>query len=229
MTTTKQVQQLVKPLLERNRDVVLIGRSLYLVPFTHIARSVVIDRCSDVDGFVPSWTFKETYRPTDMFAKSFGWYADRLAHPVTKSGNWLVTDPTMAGDLLSYLETDILPWLRSVDTLEKYLQAVRGHRDAEVHLAREVGLFPSIVLGDLTNAQAIWRTIGPEYVKGRDTGWRYYQPVYDKICNLGEPLMAGDRAALARLLHRWEEDNILGTKVAPYWVPAPFPLEGAPV
>lgn len=49
--------------------------------------------------------------------------------------------------------------------------------------------------------------------------------VYDQFCLLTEPLMAGDRAALARLLHGWEASNMIGTKLEPYWRSTPFPLE----
>ena len=47
------------------------------------------------------------------------------------------------------------------------------------------------------------------------------------IIPVAEPLLAGDRAALARILHGWEADNIRGTKIEPFWEPTPFPLEDA--
>jgi hypothetical protein len=47
------------------------------------------------------------------------------------------------------------------------------------------------------------------------------------IIPVAEPLLAGDRAALATILHGWEADNIRGTKIEPYWEPTPFPLEDA--
>lgn len=51
------------------------------------------------------------------------------------------------------------------------------------------------------------------------------QPMYDRLCLIGEPLMADDRAGLAALLHRWEAENIVGSPLEPYWVAERFPLE----
>ena len=38
--------------------------------------------------------------------------------------------------------------------------------------------------------------------------------------------MDDDRAALAAILHRWERENIAGTKAEAIWTPSSFPLEG---
>ncbi len=37
--------------------------------------------------------------------------------------------------------------------------------------------------------------------------------------------MDDDRAALATILHRWERENVAGTKAEAIWTPSPFPLE----
>ena len=42
---------------------------------------------------------------------------------------------------------------------------------------------------------------------------------------VAEPLVADDRATLAKILHAWEASNIRGTKVERYWEPTPFSLE----
>jgi len=64
-----------------------------------------------------------------------------------------------------------------------------------------------------------------KYVPGIITPDASSQYVYDQWCLLTEPLMAGDRVALARLLHDWETTNIIGMKLEPYWLSTPFPLE----
>ena len=46
-----------------------------------------------------------------------------------------------------------------------------------------------------------------------------------QLAAVAEPLMAGDRPALAKILHAWEAANVRGTEVDPYWEPTPFPLE----
>lgn len=46
-----------------------------------------------------------------------------------------------------------------------------------------------------------------------------------QLAAVAEPLMAGDRPALAKILHEWETANVRGTELEPYWEPTPFPLE----
>jgi hypothetical protein len=47
------------------------------------------------------------------------------------------------------------------------------------------------------------------------------------VRSVSAPLLAGDRAALATLLHGREADNIRGTEIQPYRGPTPIPLEDA--
>jgi hypothetical protein len=37
--------------------------------------------------------------------------------------------------------------------------------------------------------------------------------------------MAGDRAAMAKILHDWEAANVRGTELEPFRKRTPFPLE----
>ncbi len=52
MTTTSQVFQTLKPVLARNPDLVLMGRSLFLKPVRHMLKGIFIDRSSDKNEFV---------------------------------------------------------------------------------------------------------------------------------------------------------------------------------
>lgn len=47
------------------------------------------------------------------------------------------------------------------------------------------------------------------------------------VRSVSEPLLAGDRAALATLLHGREADSIRGTEIQPYRGPTPVPPEDA--
>jgi len=84
-----------------------------------------------------------------------------------------------------------------------------------------------IALRDLDAARRVWHRLPQSYRDGLNpadgscfrTRW---SEMHDTIV---EPLLADDRAALARILHGWEADNIRRAGYEPYWDPTPFPLE----
>ena len=84
-----------------------------------------------------------------------------------------------------------------------------------------------VALGEIPAPQAEWRLVREEYVPGMVFEEEGRQCYYDQWCQLTEPLMSGDRAALARLRHNWESFNVVGTKLEPPWHPTPFSLESA--
>lgn len=54
---------------------------------------------------------------------------------------------------------------------------------------------------------------------------RKYRAKRRRILEIVEPLQAGDRAALAAILHRWEAEAVGIHKVERYWEPTRFPIE----
>ncbi|SFK45731.1 hypothetical protein SAMN04488125_10224 [Methylorubrum salsuginis] len=82
-----------------------------------------------------------------------------------------------------------------------------------------------IALGNLNLARCWWQRVEalPElHYPHQDARWRTWSL---RIRSLREPLMDDDRAALAAILHRWERENVAGTKAEAIWAPTPFPLE----
>ena len=82
-----------------------------------------------------------------------------------------------------------------------------------------------IALGNLNLARCWWQQVeaSPEVRYPHfDQFWERWR---QRILSLREPLMDDDRAALAAILHRWERENVAGTKAEAIWMPSPFPLE----
>lgn len=52
-----------------------------------------------------------------------------------------------------------------------------------------------------------------------------YRAERRRYLEIAEPLRAGDRAAIAAILHRWEAEAARIHKVERYWEPTPFPIE----
>ena len=130
----------------------------------------------------------------------------------------------MVADLIEAIEAVALPKLNFYGTPQGYATLpVREHR---IHYEpREDRMLVYIAVGDLEAARKIWHEQEPLY-RGKtyhpDSLLHRWQAQLDAVA---EPLLAGDRPALARILHDWEAANVSGTEIERYWEPTPFPLE----
>lgn len=130
----------------------------------------------------------------------------------------------MIADAIAMIETHALPKLQCFGTPEGYTRL--PHRANWVHYEpREDRMLALIAAGDLDAARTIWHEQEPKY-----RGKTYHPDSLPhrwqmQLAVVAEPLLAGDRRALARILHGWEDANVRGTKIEPYWELTPFPLE----
>lgn len=134
----------------------------------------------------------------------------------------------MIADAIDVIEKEVLPLLRSINTLEAHAAFYRPRFDGYQVESPEHRLLVDIALGNLDAARASCRELEGEYRDNKHLDWWLYQNNRTIVMTVAEPLFAGDRAALAKILHGWEADNIRGTKLERYWEPTPFPLETAP-
>ena len=117
-----------------------------------------------------------------------------------------------------------MPKLKYYGTPEGY--ATLPPREHRIHYEpREDRMLVHIAVGDLDAARTIWREQEPLY-QGKtyhpDSLLHRWQT---QLAAVAEPLLAGDRPALAQILHGWEAANVRGTEIERYWESTPFPLE----
>lgn len=226
MTTTRQVKALVRPLLERHRDLVFLSPTfLCLVPVHHVARVIGIRRSSSADGFQVEWRLFEQFIPQVSWVRTLGW-CDQPVWPtkgVGGHGFWQWSYPGMADDFIGQVETVALPLLRSLDTLEACATIIRNHRMAEFCMGPHWRLAVDAAFGDLDSARTNWEIVRPRHEAALSGPQRDRGP--DRFLELGDALVANDRAAVARVLHLVEAEHIAGSPLEPYWQPTPFPLE----
>jgi hypothetical protein len=233
MSSSTQLRRLLRTLMQRNSDLVLLsGRVLGFVPATHFGRCICIDNHPSRGYFGVEWQMHHFFEP--MFGSSVK--GGRTRCPIGRStrykpkgqgGLFEWDDPTMPGDFIDQVEAEILPLFRSLDTLEKSVQFVATYPHLPLNVWPLWMALTHVALGNIAAAQELWRPLIPEYVAGRISKNEDIQYQHDQWCRLTDPLMAGDRAALARLLHEWEARQIIGSKLEPYWKPTPFPIEQA--
>lgn len=223
MTTAAQVKKMVRPLLERHPDLVLVGRQIYLAPVHHFARAIIIGRTSSAEHFDPRWAVVHLFEARRFFPLNWG---GLLSDP--HQGHWwsAKNDPMVADALVRAIEEQALPWLRTMSTLDLYLAFVS--QNLSRHHLYDNGasqIIAYVACGYLAAARKIWE-------KHREN-WSTDKSHYDdedrakfrRLRELGVCLDADDRVGLARLLHEWEAQTVKNFKIEHLWEPTPFPLE----
>jgi hypothetical protein len=220
MTTVAQVKQAVKPLLERNPDVALVGRLVVVKPVHHILRGIYIDRSSDPLEFVPTWSVIVMCEPRRDFGYRWG---GRVYGP---PGGWNINDPNLPVLMCEAIEREALLPMRSIGTIDDFVKFTSKERfpDTYLDLYHMRKILVDVARGDLQSAGSIC-----DYMK-TDRARRWYLPdmqeQYDRVTKELCPLIiANDRGGLARLLHEYEEGSVRAMKLEKYWEPTPFPID----
>ncbi|MET0258413.1 MAG: hypothetical protein ABW179_07505 [Methylobacterium sp.] len=229
MTNLRQRQQIYRPLLDRNPDLVQLDKYwLCISPIRHMQLRVIIDRTSEADCCDPKWYIWSSFlNSTDLTGMGgFYWWVKRPL--VWQERSWLWSAPAMIEELIGIIETETLPLLRKLDTLEAYAAFYRETFDRYWHAEWAPDrMLVDIALGDLDAARRIWEALPQSYHEGvRNSDGLYFRNRWTEIRNtIVGPLLADDRPALARILHEWEADNVRRAGYEPYWESTPFPLE----
>jgi hypothetical protein len=221
LTTRQQIKKLFAPLLERNSDLVLVGRNLLIKPIRHFARSITIDRTSSADLFQPQTASTDLFRGVKWFPLGTG---NRLFRdPKGPTRLWLWSDPSMPEEFDRVIECDVLPELRAIQTLDDYYRYVKSIHREHFPFAWDLRIVFCIALGRLDEAREIMtderaaRTILPYNHHSAGLG--------DRLKELGSGVSGGDRALLAEALHKWEAYSVEKLKLTEIWERTPFPLE----
>lgn len=218
MTTAAQVKKLLRPLLDQHADTALVGRRLVVRPVTHILRSVFIDSSSNKDRFTPTWEVNMMFERGSDGGPTWG----KEMYPVFE-GNWLLTRPGISDTTCERIEEIALPVLRSVNSISDFVAFTTKERFPSTRLNafpfRKV--YADIALGDFDAANESCERVVEKRRKSD-----YIAEILDPIIHDVWPLVRKrDKAALAKMLHRWEAEAAKRMKLEDIWEPTPFPLE----
>lgn len=229
MTTAREIRDLVRPLLERNSDLALVGKNfLWFRPIGHVGRLILLDRTGRATCFAVRWHLTEFFMPETHRWDSLGRCNEQISRSNGFYGGtgWYWTDPTIREDVITRVEADALSVLRPLDTTRKCLEFARTYPPSDGYLGPSWHLVAAIALGELDRAREIWAGMGGYYRRGVPVDWDH-APSFHRYRMLDEPLIADDRAALAAILKGWAAENVKGSPLEPYWEPGPLPIEDA--
>ncbi len=224
MTTAAQVKKLVEPLLEKQQDLALVGRWIFVKPIRHFARGIFIGHMLDAAKFRPQWAVVHLFQRQRFFPLDWGEWLYNDASP--RPGSWRISDPDISSALIEQIEQRALPALRAMTTLDDYLSFVSGHYFRhQLFDWPDSRLIVDAALGNLDAARMIY--------KENVALWSEEVPTYDDedrehlsdLLKLGSLVIADDRAGVARTLHEWEAVTVKNFKIEHLWEPSPFPIE----
>lgn len=218
MTTASQIRKLVKPLLERNPDLVLHGRWLFVMPVHHILRGIFFDRTGEAARCRPKWAVINLFRPTSNVDLKYG---ELLAG--ANGYLWYWDDPEMPSMLFNVIENYALPTIRKVVSIDDFVELASS---AERFSGQELSGFPhlkvpiDVARGNLKSACSICCEVNEWVASLEDED--PLKIVVNGLC----PLLAdNDVQGLIRQLHAWEEYTVKQLKLEKIWERTPFPIE----
>jgi hypothetical protein len=226
LTTKRQVRSLLEPLVERHTDFVLLDKVgnaqiLALRPVHHLLRFIFVDRTGNADVFNPKLAFMDLFRSADSLRLQLS----ELLYPYGpyRRGLWSWADPNVSRIFAEMVERDALPKLRSLTTLQDYLDRLLPKDTADWKFYRNTRVVFGIALGDLDLARDLLPEVNhPPFIRALN---EQRAGLADRLVQQGARLNQDDRRALAQLLHRWERESVQKLNLAAVWEPTAFPLE----
>ena len=132
----------------------------------------------------------------------------------------------MPSEFCGVLESQILPMLRPLDTLEAVVKWAKDQKPKLNILESSplANLSLAIALGDLDAAKRMLAVLEA------GNNWLWERPENREAtafvaAALRDKLEAGDREGLAAQLHAWEAERVARLGLQDIWQPSPFPIE----
>ncbi len=224
MTTKKQIKALFGRLIARNDDLAVSGRFVVVKPLRHVLRSISIDRSSDADFPQFYWHIGHAFSPS---ARLQGLCLGNFWIPRERPDHW--SQPGFAEAAIDMIEQQVLPMLRRVQTIEDMFRVEGVPRSAEydnsLRLYEPHQMHMHAAFGRLDEARAIYERTKDWYLNLKF--FRRWD--FEKASQLGALAAAGDRRAVAALLHQWEEEFVARAGLGAIYERTPFPLESGPM
>jgi len=219
LTTQKQLEQLVKPLLKEDPSLLLRGRFLMLTPIQHHVCSLLIDRSSTPEEFVvevrPKFlALAGNKGPFRMAWPSFFWPYDRF---------WRVDEPEYPLNRRMQLKYSLIPELKELHPFFRFRNYSRTYFDERMSGFLQQEMLLSIAHGEFNDA-AEWMAKDWRH-EPRKLINSYIEGLGDRLADKGGGISMEDKRALVAILHESESTAIHAMKLEKYWQPSPFPAE----
>ena len=218
MTTMTQIKKVIKPILEKHNDLAFQGGIVVLKPVHHLVRGIILDRTSDATRFSLRWGVIHSFRSSPVFSTGFG--AELFPRM-----RWSWNNPNLSNDLIRALETEALPRLRNIQSLNDYVELARQNilHGWDQQYLRKMPV--DIAMGDFDAARTICRDVISRYTPETFPGDAEDKAHFADLKKLCAMLASDDRKGMAAMLHAFEAETVKNLKLEQLWQPTPFPFE----
>jgi len=218
MTTIRQINRLVRPLTGPQNEFTQKEWKIFHSTIQHVINRIDILRTSEADHFRVIWKFCPSFS-TGFTLEWEKWFVPG-PHQF-----WFWSRPDIDESFITCVSEQILPCIRSTQTLDDFVQLVSEADFITSRLAEHVDtdIRVDIARGDLDTARTKCRALQERCARAPDSYWgRIWRRTTDRA---GPLLEAGDKPALIALLHEWERELITRLDLEAIYEPTPFPLE----
>lgn len=219
MTTVRDLQRLVKPLLADDPDLFTFSRYLAVKPVRHVIVTLALGYTLTPEYFhvemCPS--LLADLRPGQyphIPEQKFFWPKNRF---------WDIREPEYPYNRRMALKYSLIPemkmlnsWSSFEELFDRYAQkGVAGYDENKTLMALAHGKWSEAAKWLAADRFQIVRRYTNDYSPG----------LGDRLLEQGDNLSIEDKRALIAMLHRREEDAIMGIRQERHWAPSPFPVE----
>lgn len=218
MTTIRQINKLVAPLITTSGPLMQKAGTLTLRPVHHVINQLAVWRTSVADQFEVNWYCCPAFQ--DRFTTE--WFTMLFPNPHKL---WFWSTPGIHETFIARVNEGILPRMHAAQTIDGFIQHVSAPEFSARRLVNHVDtdIRVDIARGDLDTARTKCRALHDRCARDPESYWgRIWRRTTDRA---GPLLEADDRLGLIALLHEWERGLITQLDLEAIYEPTPFPLE----
>lgn len=249
VSSAAKVKRLVRPLLMRNPDLVLVGKdTLWLCPIHKFGRHIHFRR-GNSQYFTLSWHLSPLFTPALWIGPNPGVFDDGIGRSSIRqsddkisrsqpslyrteqvisrigTGLWEYEDESLQDDLILQIE-GTLRLMRSLDTQEKCIAFLRSYSIKRMPQIEHWPMMLDLAAGDLDAAREIWIGVRKRHrARPQEEPMGFFERIEHRWSELDAPLTKKDKAGLATLLKRWESENAHSIGIEKFWDDTAFLFE----
>jgi hypothetical protein len=220
MPTRKQVVDFLKPITDRHDDVAQFERTLIVKPINSFIRYVLLDNTS------ASYRYNATWNVVPLvFPRRFNLLMPGRDTIRGTTGLWDILEPASSNDFVKTLDRQVLPFLRSIATLDDFMVLER-QKSKSWRWAYPVDLelfCVDLARGNFAAAETwIANLHADEGLHRQMKEWRSYAEIVEPLAPL---VAARDRVGIAAKLREFEAISVKSLGLEALWEYQPFPIE----
>jgi hypothetical protein len=226
MATSRELKDLLRPLLARRPDLAFVGRTLFFQPFTHYLRGVEFTTSRFLNASQGFSFAHQLYNGQD----SVNFRGGPDQHKYMMRLDWKDNLEEAAKELCEEMERHALPPVESIiDYIEhQKVPEYIGGIDSRAPIRVFVSALGDCTVGSFDDAQSKlteFERYLPEYSASATTEEHRYHgyPLWRMAYLLR--ILRTARSQVLPLLHDWEAFAVKSSKLTKYWKPTPFPCE----